>query len=323
MQKAIQWLIISVLVMTSQTLASGVETNGVGVRASAMGGSYRAVADDWTAMYWNPAGLAFSKGWDVGIVTGFVMPRATFTANPSLYYQKYGGEEYKQFSATYPGERPNKPENVIVPAAGIAYNLKKWTFGLSLFAPYGWRAKWDVLDTRFSSGGNQPGKGYSNAYPEVDYENDIRIIDIHPTVAYRISDRFSVGLGGSIVIGAIEIRQPVFLQNPYLYDRTLYSILRTFSDAQGLALLDEMGKPPYDHLITEVHMDGQGTTYGANLGVMFKPTETLSIGASIQYYADLKSSGDYSQTAYFADVPVYDAQAKVYADTLFRKLYDA
>lgn len=71
-----------------------------------------------------------------------------------------------------------------------------------------------------SRSGNQPGKGYNNAYPEVEYENDIRIIDIHPTVAYRISDRFSVGLGGSIVIGAIEIRQPVFLQNPYLYERT-------------------------------------------------------------------------------------------------------
>jgi long-chain fatty acid transport protein len=323
MQKAIQWLIIIALVMTSQTLASGVETNGVGVRASALGGSYRAIADDWTAMYWNPAGLAFSRGCDAGIYTGYVMPRATFMANPSLYYQKYGGEEFKQFSAAYHTERHDKPQNVFVPAAGIAFNLKKWAFGLSMFAPMGWRAKWDILDTRFSRVGNQPGKGYNNAYPEVEYENDIRIIDIHPTVAYRISDRFSVGLGGSIVIGAIEIRQPVFLQNPYLYERTLYSILRTFSDANGLVLLDEMRKPPYDHLITEVHMDGQGTTFGANFGLMFKPAETLSIGASIQYYADLKSSGDYSQTTYFADVPAYDAQAKVYADTLFRKLYNA
>ncbi|MBN1466879.1 hypothetical protein JXA02_14085 [candidate division KSB1 bacterium] len=26
-------------------------------RATAMGGNYRAVAADWSAMYWNPAGL--------------------------------------------------------------------------------------------------------------------------------------------------------------------------------------------------------------------------------------------------------------------------
>ena len=70
-------------------------------------------------------------------------------------------------------------------------------------------------------------------------------------------------------------------------------------------------------------MDGNGTTFGANLGVMFKPTPTLTIGASVQYYADLKSTGDYKQTTYFADVPDYHAQAQIYADTLFSKLYNA
>ena len=31
---------------------------GVGVRAMGMGGAFVGVADDFTAMYWNPAGLA-------------------------------------------------------------------------------------------------------------------------------------------------------------------------------------------------------------------------------------------------------------------------
>ena len=31
---------------------------GVGVRAMGMGGAFAGVADDFTAMYWNPAGLA-------------------------------------------------------------------------------------------------------------------------------------------------------------------------------------------------------------------------------------------------------------------------
>lgn len=34
---------------------------GVGARATAMGGAYGAVADDLTALYWNPAGLAKTK----------------------------------------------------------------------------------------------------------------------------------------------------------------------------------------------------------------------------------------------------------------------
>ncbi|MFB3908435.1 MAG: PorV/PorQ family protein [Candidatus Eisenbacteria bacterium] len=39
---------------------------GVGARALGMGGAYVAVANDLTAGYWNPAGLAWTNGWQVG-----------------------------------------------------------------------------------------------------------------------------------------------------------------------------------------------------------------------------------------------------------------
>jgi long-chain fatty acid transport protein len=164
--------------------------------------------------------------------------------------------------------------------------------------------------------------GYSNAYPAIDYESDIRIIDIHPTVAYKISDKLSVGLGASVVIGQIEIRQPAFLQNPYLYESTIYDVLAGKSDDAAMAILDEMRKPPFDHLITEAHMKSSGNTFGANLGFMYKATQNLNIGASVQYYADLKSSGDYQQMTYFGDNPAYQAQADFYTEELFQKLYD-
>ena len=38
--------------------ASGYEFDGVGARAVARGGAVTAAATDWTAIYWNPAGLA-------------------------------------------------------------------------------------------------------------------------------------------------------------------------------------------------------------------------------------------------------------------------
>jgi len=37
---------------------------GVGARALGMGGAFVGVADDATAAYWNPAGLAWSSGWE-------------------------------------------------------------------------------------------------------------------------------------------------------------------------------------------------------------------------------------------------------------------
>ncbi len=35
---------------------------GVGARAAAMGGAYSAIANDATALYWNPAGIAWIEG---------------------------------------------------------------------------------------------------------------------------------------------------------------------------------------------------------------------------------------------------------------------
>ena len=41
------------------------EWGGLGSRAQAMGGAYIGAADDWTAMYWNPAGLTRAHGLQV------------------------------------------------------------------------------------------------------------------------------------------------------------------------------------------------------------------------------------------------------------------
>ena len=48
--------------------ASGLETNGIGARGRAMGNAMTAAADDWTAAFYNPAGLAWMDTDQAGIV---------------------------------------------------------------------------------------------------------------------------------------------------------------------------------------------------------------------------------------------------------------
>lgn len=312
----------------AQLFAAGIETNGVGARALAMGGSYRAISDDWSAMYWNPAGLAFMHGWHAGLCTELVAPRATFQAGAGHYYNLYGGEDFEPFSVAYQSERPNEPKNLVVPAAGLTYSTGQWAFGLGVWVPMGWEATWDVLRTASSNSGEVPGvpyDAYNVSYPKYEYESDIKLIDIHPTVAYKMNDKLSFGLGLSILLGDIAIRQPAFLQSPYLYplgDFSLYEIvLQPNTHPSDLSTLEHMRKPPFDHLITEAKMQSSGTTYGGNVGIMFKATEHLSVGASLQYYADLSASGDYSQTTYFGDAPEYHALAQSY-DYYFSSFLD-
>ncbi len=50
----------------------GFEGPGLGIRANSMGGAFIAIADDWTAGYWNPAGLAQLKGTGIGFAVDCV-----------------------------------------------------------------------------------------------------------------------------------------------------------------------------------------------------------------------------------------------------------
>ena len=61
------------LVLSCPRLASagGFEGPGLGARAESMGGAFIGVADDWTAIYWNPAGLAQLHGAGVGLSRGY------------------------------------------------------------------------------------------------------------------------------------------------------------------------------------------------------------------------------------------------------------
>ncbi|MBN1466439.1 outer membrane protein transport protein [candidate division KSB1 bacterium] len=321
MKRAISLLTVLCLTLSATTtlFAAGVDLTGVGARATAMSGSYRAIADDWSAMYWNPAGLAYTTGLGAGLSVDFVMPRATFQVANSHYYMNYGGSAFKPFSAAYPVEVAAEPQNFVVPSGGVTFNLGRLAFGVGAWAPFGLGAKWDLLQTAKNNLGRIPGvlyDEYNAAYPNVEYESDMQLIDIHPTIAFKVSDKLSIGAGFSYIIADIAIRQPAFLQNPYLYNQQLYQYLASVSDGGALTTLNLMRQPPFDHLINDVQMTASGNGYGANFGIMFKPTKSLSIGASLQYYTELDLEGTYKETTYFGSAPIFDGVSRAYADSL-------
>ena len=54
----IGWSCIAVLAASAENYTGDFLTNGVGGRALGLGGAYVSIADDATATYWNPAGIA-------------------------------------------------------------------------------------------------------------------------------------------------------------------------------------------------------------------------------------------------------------------------
>lgn len=228
-------------IIVSAASAGGYQINEQNARAMGFAGAFVAQASDASAVYFNPAGLAFQKGWKVLGGTTLIIPSTKFTGpSPST-------------SNTSMESQIFYPSNLYV-SYGMRDGL---TFGLGIFTPYGlgseWPAEW--------------------AGRRLSVKTDLKTFYINPSVGYKVGDTFSIGVGISYVIGDVSLKFRV----------PTYSSLTPPTPAakDGTASLE-----------------ADGTGFGFNIGLMFKPTERLSLGLSYRSMTELEFSGD----ATFADM---------------------
>lgn len=74
-------LVVLTLALAAGAWGNGLSLNGVGTRAHAMGNAYYAIADDYSATYWNPGGLTDVDGIEINGTAMIVNPRATYKLN--------------------------------------------------------------------------------------------------------------------------------------------------------------------------------------------------------------------------------------------------
>src|SRR3990172_6214972 len=67
------FIVTFILLLLPQMLwASGMSLN-VGAKASALGGAFRGLADDWSAASWNPAGLAYLQKSEANSILSIII----------------------------------------------------------------------------------------------------------------------------------------------------------------------------------------------------------------------------------------------------------
>ena len=96
----------------------------VGARAAALGGAFTAKADDISAIFYNPAGLAFLKG--VRFKTNLVMSQRAISA----------------YSATYDRTFTSTPGSFLANIFLSWQPAKRIGLGLGYFSPYNFRSLW-------------------------------------------------------------------------------------------------------------------------------------------------------------------------------------
>ena len=263
-------ILILIFAFCSGLYAGGINLAGVGAKALSMSGSFRAIADDWSAMYWNPAGLG-GQSTSVSLEAKGLFPMAWVTPNtPALtttyddYYIYRNGVKQSSNEALYPAG-----------ALGVTYKINpQFTAGLAAYFPSALGAEWEGLFT-----GPYYGYGDDPEYPDIAWSSEMMVMDIHPTIGWKMDENVKVGMGIAVKYATINLASP--------------NIVPGFDDTGARAPF------PAQHFFVDGVLDGSGIGFGYNLGVLISsPEYPLSIGMSYNSAVTIPIEGTVTQTLY-------------------------
>ncbi len=173
MLKKINVTIFGILFAATQLFASGFQINEHGARAMALGGAFTGLANDPSAVYFNPAGITQLNGTHVMGGVTLIIPKSTFRG-PSPTVTEW--ELEKQIF---------NPINFYV-----THQLsEKLHFGFSVNNPYGLGTKWP--------------SDWVGKYMAV--ETEIKTFYFNAVAAYEVSKEFSLGFGFTYAYGDVLI----------------------------------------------------------------------------------------------------------------------
>lgn len=190
MSKRLQLLLVIIL-STATIFAGGFQINEHGARAMAMAGAFTGLANDASAVHFNPAGITQLKGTHFSAGTTLILPSIKFTgisgdnsSNPFIP----ASAEYEMDSKVF------TPINFYV-----TQQLTEDLFvGLGVNNPYGLGTQW---------GNTWPGRYIAG-------KTEVRTFFFNPVVAYKISDQLSVSAGFVYAYGDVTIEKNQALADP-------------------------------------------------------------------------------------------------------------
>jgi long-chain fatty acid transport protein len=251
------------MLLGTEAMAGGLALSGVGARAVSMGGAFRGLANDWSACYWNPAGLATLEQSELNGMLTIISPKPEYTPDIKLGQNDILG--YKNGAKIYTDD-----QNHIIPGISGFFkvpNIQGWVVGMGIYVPYGTGARWDMFDLPAGFNDQPPANDPVN-YPDIDHKSEFSVIDFHPTVSRElIEDQLSFGLGLSIQKGTITLQQMVWAES------------------------DTSFPTPYNFLFTDMELEGDGWAFGANAGLLYKLNDRFQVGIAYRSPTTLKLKG--------------------------------
>ncbi len=260
--------------------ASGFYLVDNGAKAMVQGGAFTAQADDGTAMQYNPAGLAKQSGFSFLADVEVLRHDVTFSR------QDVGFDVNNP--STVAETVSNEKTPFLLPFFAVSYGFplagRTLTVGLGLFAPPS-QGEYVYPTPDYTKDGNNfvhsPKKFAPQRYALI----NTNILIAYPTLslAYDIHPRFQVGVSAQLTLSRFKQKQTLYGGDALCPAPPTPCLGDLNPDKQ----LQE--NPNYD-VTAEIDLPGQVGFTGI-LGLMARPTDWLSIGASIRPPIPFKATG--------------------------------
>lgn len=219
-----------------------------------------AKAEDPSTTFFNPATLTDLPGFQLALGSSYVAPVAEFGNGIGTRAPIF---PQAQRIISGPGSEPNSADAVALPVLSASWNLGKVALGFSVNAPFG-------MATNY-------GEEFVGRYHA--RKSDLAIVDLAPSVAWKINPEWSVGAS------FLARKATATLSNDMDFG-TIATDAGFPSPAPGAA----------DGLAT---LKGDRWGYGYRLGLTFQPTSSLHLGLGYQAPVNMTLKG----TIHFDGVP--------------------
>jgi long-chain fatty acid transport protein len=231
------FLKLSVIIGLMVGLCTGLYPNGFnlnsnGTKATSMGGAFIGLADDYSAVFWNPAGLTQMKQTTLAFFGTDIIPKASYQfAIPGAFSIDTKAESKHYLSGSAGFFKPLSDKVVV---------------GIYGYIPTGLGVIWEGADLAPLTGG-----------VSYDWKTYVGIITVSPVIAFKLSDKFSLGASLNFNYGFAELSKP------------------------GLGQYSE---------------ESHGTALGATIGMLVKPSEKFSFGLTFKTPLKVTLKGDATMT---------------------------
>ena len=238
------------LLVPSMGWGAGFALFEFGARSAAMGGAFTAVADDPSALYWNPAGMAFQKDKGMQLMVGgsLIVPKQDFVGQAV-----YPGDGYKTSM---------KDQAFLAPQIFFTLPVsERITLGFGTMAPFGLGTYWnDDFAGRF-----------------ITKRSALQAVDTTATVAWRATDWMALSVGFDYTTLQFDLTNNIGFINPYT--QKLVDVGQVHMSTDGLKNAD------FGWNLSALFKPGGGFSFG----VLYRSTIDIKIDEAFASFVQFPS----------------------------------